>query len=88
MVMKWILILFTCSMFAQVKVDSVYIFHPDGRFLEKNYQEPVRIKLDSLNEIYKTDSFIMYYFFNDGQVLTSDVRKRKVDLVMPKKEII
>ena len=86
--MKWLLILFTCSMFSQVKIDSVYIYHPDGRFLEKNYQRPVRIKLDSLNNIYKTDKFLMLYFFNDGQILVNEVGKRTMVIDTPKKQIL
>ena len=80
--MKWLLILLTCSMFAQV--DSVYIFHPDGRFLIKNYKGNVTQRLDSLNEIYQTDRFVFYWFYNDGKTLVSDVRKRTA----PKQEII
>ncbi len=84
----FIMVMFTENCTAQVKIDSVYIFHPDGRYLMKNYQDSVSPKLDSLNRIYKTDQFILYFFFNDGQILVNEVSKRKAVLDIPKKEII
>ena len=89
--LKYILIILILTLilstncYAQ-KVDSVAIIHPETReFLQMIYTpKKMGKKLDKLNEKYKTDLFILLYYFDDNTVIG---RRMKKDEEIQKPEI-
>lgn len=74
-------LLFCTQIYAQdsLKVDSILMMHPTkGDILHTTQPERLSEDLDSLNNVYFTDEFILFFYLNDGRVYRiKSVRKTK-----------
>ena len=76
---KLLIILLLSTIGYGQSVDSVQVFHPlNHKHLRTVYNAyELQEKLNKLNEKYKTDSFILFFYIDDKSVLRTKVRKDK-----------
>lgn len=78
--------LLAASTYAQVKVDSVEFRTPNDiivHIIKEGNTRSLPSLLDSLNGIYKTDKFNLYFFHEDGKI----TRKCFENVVKPIKPV-
>ena len=75
----WIgVFLFTVTSFSQeIMIDSIQIIHPKTLINLKTIPNSFDMyeKLDSLNKVYKTNLFYMYYYLDNGQIVVFKMLK-------------
>ena len=74
---KLLIILLLSTIGYGQSIDSVQVFHPINRKHLRTVYDPMQLKeqLNKLNERYKTDSFILFFYIDDKSILRTKVRK-------------